>query len=306
MLCSIGSVGSEAAPEPPTLFTMEFLMLPTDLSFYPTYTDYRPMHIVGMLSYENLHPEDVRIYMNASIDNSWYVSISPYLHTVSMTRTDIVEFDVYLQIPPHTYGPRDSVLTITAEAKNPTRTLTTESVELRVHILKEIDEVIDGFSGHVMVFDELRVFSGSARLYNPMDTTQEFHLGAAGEWEERIHDLDFGDGVLLNALERRRVGFSGIVDEDVGVGVHTVDLVVWIPDGSGGRSVILNLTVEMEVFTTRDTWVDNFFEYWRYTFPLVIGASVACVYLVRRWWRERHRARDDGHARVLVHGPPGP
>ncbi len=293
MLLTIGAVGlGAAAPEqePPRLFSMEYISVPENMDIYPTYSDYRPIELQGLLSIENLHPEDVRLYLNASIDNTWPVSISPQHYIVPMTRTTILSFEVLMHIPPYTYGPIDSQLTIVAEARNPTRTIATERADVNVHIIKNVDRVLDGFSQVILVFDDLRVFSGSARLYNVMDEPQELHLCVLGEWADRIHDLDFGDGVLLNGQERRKVGFSGIVDESVEVGVYQVDLGVWTPNDAGGRSVVLNFTVEMEVFTMKETVLDKIFEYYYWTFPAFIGATVAAVLLFVRWRRGRLRA----------------
>ncbi len=290
MLLASGAVGLAVAapgPEPPTLFSIEFMSVPQSMDIYPTYSDYRPIELQGLLSIENLHPEDVRLYLNASIDNTWPVSISPQHYVVPMTRTTILSFEVLMHIPPYTYGPIDSQLTIVAEARNPTRTIATEQAEVNVHIIKNVDQVLDGFSQVILVFDDLRVFSGSARLYNVLDEPQELHLCALGKWADLIPDLDFGDGVMLNGQERRKVGFSGIVDESVDVGVYSVDLAVWTPNDAGGRTIVLNFTVEMEVFTTKETVVDKIFEYYYYTFPALIGATVASVFLLLRWWRRR-------------------
>jgi hypothetical protein len=295
-LCSGAEPGEEAphlAPEPPSLFSMEFVAFPERLEIYPTYSEVRPLMLQGLLSLENLHPEDVLVYMNASIDNGWPISLTPQQFVAPVTRSTIIEFDVYLHVPPYTFGPSDSLLAIVAEARNPSRTIATERAEVLVHIINNVHEVIDGFPDLISVYDEMRVFSGSMRLYNVLDEPQELHLCALGEWAERIHDLDFGSGVVLNGQERRRVAFSGILSDDVELGSYTVDLALWTPDGAGGRTIVLNFTVDMEVYTTRETVVDKYFEYFHYTIPITIGLLVACVLLTVRWWRRRSRGETE-------------
>jgi hypothetical protein len=291
-LSTIGSDQARAAPgdDPPTpLFSMEFQNVPVDTLIYPTRNWQSMVTVPGTVSIENYRPEDVIIYLNATIDNGWFVSINPLMLHVSTTRLSMKHFKVFLHIPANTIGPSESVLQISAVAKIPSRTLTEVNISVNLHFLTNVDQILDSMASIVMVLDTDRVFTDTVRLNNLLDEPQEFHISALGEWADRIPDLDFSSiGITLNPMEQRNTNYLGHVEGELENGVYEVELALWTPDGEGGRTYILNRTVDMEVFTLTD---DFFLSYVRLFLPITVITSIVAVGVVVIYLRMRRQRR---------------
>jgi hypothetical protein len=289
-LVLVASNTTGAAPEPDSpaapLFTMEFQNVPSDTMAYPTQGWWNKVYVPGMLVVQNYRPEEVFVYLNATIDNTWYVEVRPLMLRFDTTRLDMKSFQVILHIPPNTYGPEDSALVIQAEARSAARTLASAVIEVQVHILTNVDEVLDGMSSIILVLDQDRVFSDMVQLYNVMDVPMEYHISATGVWEDRLSDLDFHSHTLLNPQERRDVQIYGHVSGDVEPGVYQVDLALWTPDPSGNRTIILNRTVDMEFYTLEE---DMIFTLLRAGVPIVIAIVTVCVVSLYIVLRRRRR-----------------
>jgi len=296
----------EAAPdaEPPgsPLFSMEFQNLPTDYSCFPTRSWWSGLGIVGMLSFENYRPEDVMVYLNATIDNTWFVSVYPLMFTVEPTRGSLKTFEVEVLLPPNTIGPLESTLVITAEARVPSRTLAYARVDVVIHVVIEVDEVVDGMPSLVTVLEDDRVFSGTFRLYNLMDEPMEYHVCAMGEWADRIPDLDFMGDAMLNPQERRTVTMMGHVDGELDRGVYVVELAIWTPGPDGGRVYVLSETVDMEVVEFDEAYYGPFYIVAMPYIVTIAGAAVAAFIILRA--RRRTRMEDLEEAPSVDNWPP--
>jgi len=293
-LSTTGADDAQAAPgdDPPTpLFNMEFQNLPSDMMRYPTKGWTGTTNVHGFVASENYRPEDVLIYLNASIDNNWFVSVYPMMFTAPTSHMAMEPFKVQVQVPPHTFGPDVSVLYITAIAKIQTRTLMEISTSVNLHFLSNVDEMLEGMASIVMVLDSDRTFSDRLTLSNLFDERQEFHLCALGEWADRIPDLDFhGGGVTLASMEQRNTVYMGHLQGDVEIGVFQVELALWTPDGEGGRTFILNRTVQMEVLNI-DSLNVSFLEEFFLVIIIIAITAVAVAFLMLRWLKRRREAQ---------------
>jgi len=269
---------------------MEFQNMPTETTCFPTRSWWSGLGLVGMLSFENYRPEDVLVYLNATIDNTWFVSILPLMFTVEPTRGGLKTFEVEVHLPPNTIGPVENMLTITAVAKVNSRTLAEATVNVRIYLITDVDEIVDGMPALVTVLEDDRVFSGTMRLYNLLDEPTEFHICAMGTWAERIPDLDFQGDMMLNSQERRTMTMSGHVDGELEPGVYRVELAIWTPGPDGGRVYVLNDTVDMEVIDLDEAYYGSFYmAILPYLVPIV-GTLVVVLVLLRM--RRRRRLED--------------
>ena len=295
-LVSLGADQAEAAPGddplPSPLITMEFQTLPTDTLVYPTRGWWNKITLPGILSIENYRPETVYIYLNATVDNGWFIVIDPLMYVVDPTRLDMRTFRVYLHVPPNTFGPGDSVLTIGAIAKVPTRTLSEINISIDVHFLSNVDEMLEALSPLILVTDAERLFTDSVRVCNLLDRPQEFHICALGAWGDRFPDLDFhSGGITLRPQELRNTVFRGHLEGDIEPGVYQVDLALWTPDGDGGRIYILNRTVDMEVFTWEDDFITSILMSGMTMLVITCAMATAVVALVLKVRDRRRLAR---------------
>lgn len=295
MLVTWGSEPAAAEPSdepiPSPLYTMEFQAVPGDFFMYPTRNWWASIKVQGWVAAENYRPEDAMVYLDASLDHSWFVMVDPPMFTVPTSRLSMESFVVTIQVPPHTFGPDGLTLTITAEAKTTSRTLMEVTSTVNLHFVSDVEEMIDGMGTVVTVFEPDMAFAGRLRLNNMLDRPQEFHLCAMGEWADRIPDLDLlGDGVQLAANEQRETSYLGHLEGDVELGIYRVELALWTPDGEGGRTFILNRTVEMEVVNT-DTFNVSFLEEWLLVIVIVALTAVGVTVLTLRMYRRRQRAR---------------
>jgi hypothetical protein len=121
-------------------------------------------------------------------------------------------------------------------------------------------------------------------------------MTALGEWAERIPDLDIsGGGIILNPMEQRATTYLGHIEGDLEPGVYPVELALWTPDEVGGRTYILNRTVDLEIFSLDDGTVLTIVRVYLPIFIIVavVAAGVAVVFLKLRGRRRLAQVKEE-------------
>lgn len=287
------SSGAGADPpqdqQEPALFTMEFQNLPTKVCYYPTRGWSTNAKVPGTLMVENYRPDDVMVYLNVTIQCEFFSFVDPNMLIFGPTRMTMSPFNININIPPNTFGPYESTLSITAVANTGIRDIAEMHQEITVTILGGVDQMVEGLSTFFVVHDDDRLFTGPLRISNMMDVPQEYHISAMGEWADKIPDLDFDSPVIVDPQEQRDTRFAGHLVKSVEEGEYRVDLAIWTPGEDGGRIIILNRTVDMEVMSLSE---DLIFAIIRAGIPLLIISCTllgTAVFLVaRRRWHQTH------------------
>ncbi len=267
MALPMAAAGTTASP------TVELSMdiSPPEVFLFPTYAQIGPLEFLGNVYCDKTRPDEIRVYIEASVDVPWDFMIQPEVMIFRGVGERMHQFKMTLFVPPRTAGPPVVTMDFRAYADLAGRTIdcTAQSV---IHIVQDVDGFIESIPMEIQVPPDKGV-DGTMYIENLLDEELEVHIGATGDWNALLLDMDFQQPIVLQPYEQRPARFHGRLSNTVEPGDYLVELALWTPGGGGERMVITTANVTLHVMEDPgDSFGDSLL---RSLVPLLLIAMVA-------------------------------
>ncbi len=277
-----------ADPDQGPTIEMSLAVEPAVVEVFPTHSWTLPLNFIGSVTVTKYRPDDLFVDVVATVNQDWYVSVQPQTLRFSGVGTELIPFKIQLMVPSMTVGPLTVTVDLTASARVVGRSIE-DTTSATVYFIEAADEFVEDIPERIAVLEDGGI-DGTVIVYNLLDREMEFHLCVLGEWEEKVHDLDFQNPVVLGPNQMIKAGFHGQLDDAVGPGEYEIEFALWTPGEEGERTYITSQKVTL-VVTREGSSV--FSSTTGLAIVLFVGFTVVLVILlVVKKWDPRHGIRN--------------
>ncbi|UCC93888.1 MAG: hypothetical protein JSW25_04260, partial [Thermoplasmata archaeon] len=79
--------------------------MPEEVYLFPSQTQIWSLELLGNVYCEKTRPDEIRVYIEAWIDTSWDLVISPQVMVFRKVGENMHQFEVFVSVPPRVAGP---------------------------------------------------------------------------------------------------------------------------------------------------------------------------------------------------------
>ncbi|MCK5254222.1 MAG: hypothetical protein KAQ96_14785 [Thermoplasmata archaeon] len=241
MALPMATAGTTASP------TVELSMDidPPELYLFPTYAQIGTLELQGNVTCDKTRPDEIRVYIEALINVPWDFMIQPEVMIFRGVGERMHQFKMTLSVPPRTAGPPVVTMEFRADADLAGRTVDCTAMSV-LHIVQDVNGFIESIPEEIHVPPDKGV-DGTVYIENLLDEELEVHIGATGDWNALLLDMDFQQPIVMQPYEQRPAQFHGRLSNTVEPGDYLVELALWTPGGGGERMVITTANVTFHV-----------------------------------------------------------
>jgi len=278
MALPMAAAGPTASP------TVELSMdiVPPEVYLFPTYAQIGRLEFLGNVYCDKTRPDEIRVYIEAWCDVPWDFMIQPEVMIFRGVGERMHQFEIFLSVPPRTAGPPVVTMGFRAYADLAGRTVDCTAGSV-LYIVQDAHGFIESIPDEIQVPPDKGV-DGTVYIENLLDEELEVHIGATGDWDALLLDMDFQQPIVMQPYEQRPARFHGRLSNTVEPGDHQVELALWTPGGGGERMVITTVNVTLHVMEDPgDSFGDALL---RSLVPLLLVVMVAMA-LATFWFLKR-------------------